>query len=67
MKVLRMDEMPFGEETHDHNEALIVINGDMELAIEGAALTVSSGEIVIMPANTPHFVNKRPASAVFPT
>lgn len=56
IKVLRMDEMSYGEESHDYNEALIVISGNMELVIEDVPLTVNASEIVIIPANTPHSV-----------
>ncbi|MEW6736237.1 MAG: cupin domain-containing protein [Acidobacteriota bacterium] len=56
IKVLRMDALPFGEETHEYNEALFVIDGKMELFIDGAQLTVEEGELIVVEANTPHSV-----------
>ena len=37
IKVLRMDERPYGEETHDYNEGLLVLDGQLLLAMPGMA------------------------------
>lgn len=56
IKVLRMAERPYGEETHDYNEALIVIDGKLLLRVEGKTVVVESGQMYLAPAGTPHAV-----------
>lgn len=56
IKVLRMDEVASGEEPHAYDEGLLVLDGELKLGISGEIVTVSAGEIFIVPANTPHAV-----------
>lgn len=56
VKVLRMDEIASGEEPHAYDEGLLVLDGELKLGIGGEVVTVSAGEIFIVPANTPHAV-----------
>jgi quercetin dioxygenase-like cupin family protein len=56
VKVLRMDEVASGEEPHAYDEGLPVLDGELKLGIGSEVITVSAGEIYIVPANTPHAV-----------
>lgn len=56
IKLLRMDEMAYGEETHDYNEALLVMSGRMLLEVAGAAVTVEAGSMYLVEAGTAHAV-----------
>jgi quercetin dioxygenase-like cupin family protein len=56
IKVLRMDEVASGEEPHAYDEGLPVLDGELKLGIGSEVITVSAGEIFIVPANTPHAV-----------
>ncbi len=56
VKVLRMDAAAYPDETHDFDEALIVLDGQMNLDIGGAVIAVKAGELYLVPANTPHAV-----------
>jgi quercetin dioxygenase-like cupin family protein len=56
VKVLRMDEVASGEEPHAYDEGLLVLDGELKLGIGSEVITVSAGEIFIVPANTPHAV-----------
>jgi quercetin dioxygenase-like cupin family protein len=56
VKVLRMDGTASGEEPHAYDEGLLVLDGELKLAIGGEVVTVSAGEIYIVPANVPHAV-----------
>ena len=56
VKVLRMDGAASGEEPHAYAEGLLVLDGELKLGIGGKVVTVSAGEIYIVPANTPHAV-----------
>jgi mannose-6-phosphate isomerase-like protein (cupin superfamily) len=56
VKVLRMDEVASGEDPHAYDEGLLVLDGELKLGIGGEIVTVSAGEIFIVPANTPHEV-----------
>jgi mannose-6-phosphate isomerase-like protein (cupin superfamily) len=56
LKVLRMDDRPYGEETHAYDEGLLVVDGLMRLAIGGAVIDVGAGELYLVPAGTPHAV-----------
>ncbi|WP_327288331.1 cupin domain-containing protein [Streptomyces sp. NBC_01198] len=60
VKVLRMDERPVKEETHAVAEALLVLEGRLELDVKGEPIVVGAGELYMMPARTPHTV--RPGS-----
>lgn len=56
LKVLRMDASAYPDECHDFDEALLVLEGQMHLDIQGAVLTVRAGEVFIVPAGVPHAV-----------
>lgn len=56
LKVLRMDALPYAEEVHQHGEALLVLDGRLELSVAGTRWTIESGEIFIVAAGTPHAV-----------
>ncbi|MFG2292306.1 cupin domain-containing protein [Streptomyces sp. NPDC048603] len=60
VKVLRMDGSPVEEEVHGVDEVLLVLDGRLELLVEGLEVAVESGEIYRMPAGTRHAV--RPGS-----
>ncbi|MET9697827.1 cupin domain-containing protein [Streptomyces sp. NPDC006529] len=60
VKVLRMDELPVGEESHAAAEALVVLDGRLELEVEGAPVSVRAGELFMVPAGAAHAV--RPGS-----
>ncbi|MEV4252834.1 cupin domain-containing protein [Spirillospora sp. NPDC049652] len=60
VKVLRMDEMPVAEESHSAAEALIVLDGLLELVVDGAPVSVRAGEMFMVAAGTAHTV--RPGS-----
>ncbi|MFF4952130.1 cupin domain-containing protein [Streptomyces chattanoogensis] len=60
VKVLRMNELPVAEERHDDAEALLVLDGRLELDVDGARVPVGPGELYVVPAGTPHAV--RPGS-----
>ncbi|MFE4860001.1 cupin domain-containing protein [Streptomyces sp. NPDC056670] len=61
VKVLRMDGLPLVEERHDTTEALLVLDGRLELLVAGRPLTVNAGELHLVPAGTAHAV--RPGSS----
>lgn len=56
VKVLRMDAQAYPDEVHDFDEALLVLQGQMNLEIGGARHVVQAGEVFIVPAGTPHAV-----------
>lgn len=56
-KVLRMDGTPYPDEVHDYAEGLLVIDGELHLRIHDAAVTVSRGELYVVPAGVPHSVD----------
>jgi quercetin dioxygenase-like cupin family protein len=56
VKVLRMDGTASGEEPHAYDEGLLVLDGELKLGIGGDVVTVSAGEIYIVPAHMPHVV-----------
>jgi len=56
IKVLRMDEMSYGEETHDYNEALLVLSGRMLLQVAGETVVVKAGELYFAAAGVAHAV-----------
>ncbi|MEU7026746.1 cupin domain-containing protein [Streptomyces sp. SBR177] len=60
VKVLRMDELPVEEEAHRVAEALIVLDGSLELVVDGAPMTAGPGELCLVPAGARHAV--RPGS-----
>ncbi|AWV08186.1 cupin domain-containing protein [Marilutibacter maris] len=57
-KVVRMDGNAYPNEQHPFNEALLVIEGQINLELDGDIVQVRSGEVVIVPAGTPHAVSE---------
>lgn len=56
LKLLRMDDAAYPEESHDYDEALLVLDGVMLLGIRGEVVPVQAGELVVVPAGQPHSV-----------
>jgi mannose-6-phosphate isomerase-like protein (cupin superfamily) len=56
LKVLRMDERTYAAEVHDYVEALIVLDGCMNLCVAGRIVTVQAGEMYLVPAGLHHGV-----------
>lgn len=55
-KVLRMDAVAYPDESHDFDEALLVLEGQMNLTVQGKQVEVVAGEVFIVPAGVPHAV-----------
>ncbi|CAL9664662.1 cupin domain-containing protein [Streptomyces griseomycini] len=60
VKVLRMDSRPVREEAHGADEVLLVLDGRLELLVEGAEVALGAGEMYRVPAGARHAV--RPGS-----
>ena len=60
VKVLRMNELPVGEESHVAAEALLVLDGRLELEVDGMPVSVREGELFMVAAGAAHTV--RPGS-----
>uniref|UniRef100_A0AAU2VF59 Cupin domain-containing protein n=1 Tax=Streptomyces sp. NBC_00003 TaxID=2903608 RepID=A0AAU2VF59_9ACTN len=56
VKVLRMNELPVEEETHSTTEVLLVLDGRLELSVEGAEVTAGPGEMYVVAAGVRHAV-----------
>lgn len=56
LKVLRMDAQAYPHEAHDHDEALLVLDGRMLLEVEGRAVAVEAGGLFLVPAGAVHGV-----------
>lgn len=56
IKILRMDEMAYGEEVHEYNEGLLVVSGRMMLEISGETVVVDAGQMYLAEAGVPHAV-----------
>ncbi len=56
VKVLRMDGAAYPDESHDFDEALLVLDGCMRLDLQGQVTEVNAGEVFIVPAGVPHAV-----------
>ena len=56
VKVLRMDGQAYPDEVHPCDEALLVLEGAMYLVVDGATVSVHTGQMVIVPAGTAHAV-----------
>lgn len=56
LKILRMDASSYPSEVHDFVEALLVLEGHMNLEIEGKTVCVRAGEVFMVPAGQPHAV-----------
>ncbi|HJW54096.1 MAG TPA: cupin domain-containing protein [Burkholderiaceae bacterium] len=51
-----MDEQSYPAEVHEFDEALLVLEGQMSLEIDGEVIPVRTGEVFIVPAGIPHAV-----------
>ncbi|MFJ8039853.1 cupin domain-containing protein [Kitasatospora sp. NPDC096147] len=60
VKLLRMDGRPLPTEVHPTAEALLVLDGRLELTTAGTEITLLPGELYRIPARTEHAV--RPGS-----
>ncbi|MFG3053386.1 cupin domain-containing protein [Kitasatospora sp. NPDC048239] len=56
VKVLRMDAMPVEEEWHEQAEVLLVLDGRLELVVEGAVVPVGPGGLYVVEAGVRHAV-----------
>lgn len=56
LKVMRMDGRPYPDESHDHPEGLLVIDGQLNLTIGNEAITVHAGELFVVPVGVAHAV-----------
>jgi mannose-6-phosphate isomerase-like protein (cupin superfamily) len=56
IKVLRMDGSAYPNEVHEFDEALLVLDGQMNLDLGGHVVAVRAGEVYIVPAGHPHAV-----------
>ncbi|WP_374673094.1 cupin domain-containing protein [Ideonella sp.] len=56
LKVLRMDGAAYPSEAHGFEEALLVLDGQMNLDMEGLPVIVRRGELAIVPAGVRHAV-----------
>ncbi|MFB7368433.1 cupin domain-containing protein [Streptomyces sp. NPDC056222] len=56
VKVLRMDGSPVQEEAHEADEVLLVLDGRLELLVEGTKVAVETGELYRVPAGARHAV-----------
>ena len=56
IKVLRMDEQAYEEETHDYNEGLLVVSGLLRLGIGNEEIRVDAGQMYLMEAGIAHAV-----------
>lgn len=56
LKLLRMDAQPGAPETHQHAEGLLVIDGQLNLQVAGAVVSVCAGELYLVPAGIQHAV-----------
>jgi quercetin dioxygenase-like cupin family protein len=58
VKVLRVNDLPYPDETHDFDEALLVIEGQMNLQIHNQVLALQQGKVYLVPAGILHAVAK---------
>ena len=56
IKVLRMDEQAYEEETHDYNEGLLVVSGCLRLSVDNGEIRVAAGQMYLVQAGTAHSV-----------
>lgn len=56
LKLLRMDGQPYPDETHDYDEGLLVIDGELRLTVHGVPVQMQAGELYVMPTGVPHAV-----------
>ena len=60
LKLTRMDAQTHPDETHACAEGLLVLDGEMHLNVAGEAVTVTAGQLYMVPAGVSHAV--RPGS-----
>jgi mannose-6-phosphate isomerase-like protein (cupin superfamily) len=58
LKLLRMDEAAYPEESHAYDEGLLVLDDEMVLRVHGETLHVGAGELCVIPAGVPHSVEE---------
>ena len=56
IKVLEMNADAYPDETHEFDEALLVIDGVMNLKIGNQVESVKAGQVYFVPAGLPHAV-----------
>ncbi len=56
IKVLRMDAQAYDEETHDYNEGLLVISGQLLLSLGEKQVRVGPGQMYLVEAGVAHGV-----------
>ena len=56
VKVLRMDELPVVAEVHSEAEVLLVLDGRLELEVDGRGVSVGPGEMWVVAAGVSHAV-----------
>jgi quercetin dioxygenase-like cupin family protein len=56
IKLLRMDDAPYPDESHNYPEGLLVVDGQLNLIIGSEAITVRAGEIFVVPIGVAHAV-----------
>ncbi|GAA2251882.1 hypothetical protein GCM10010430_38840 [Kitasatospora cystarginea] len=56
-----MSELPLEPERHEDAEALLVLDGRLELEVEQIVVSVGAGELYLVPAGAVHAV--RPGSS----
>lgn len=54
--MLRMFAQPVNEEVHLHDEALVVLDSQLELVVRGESFSVRAGEFFTLRAGVPHAV-----------
>ncbi|MFJ9887809.1 cupin domain-containing protein [Streptomyces sp. NPDC091287] len=54
-----MDGLPVAEESHGDAEALLVLDGRLELEVDGMPVSVGAGELFMVPAGAAHTVRPR--------
>ncbi len=60
VRVLRMDALPVEEERHEEAEVLLVLDGCLELSVDGREVRVGPGGMYVVGAGVAHAV--RPGS-----
>jgi mannose-6-phosphate isomerase-like protein (cupin superfamily) len=55
-KVLRMEGPDDEQELHGYDEALLVLDGQLNLRLPDAIVEIAAGEAFIVPAGTPHSI-----------
>lgn len=56
LKLVRMDGAAYPEESHDFDEGLLVLDGEMMLRMNESMMCVRAGELCVVPAGVAHSV-----------